>query len=113
MIKLICFLKRKPGMTSEEFHAYWRDRHGPLVASTKSGSHVLRYEQCPRVVGERGQDGWDGVTEQWFASADDFYASLQEDDYRLIDEDTRKFLDVDALQFILTEEPHVVIPPGP
>ena len=108
MIKLICFLKRKPGMTSAEFHAYWRDHHGPLVASTKSGSHVLRYEQNPRV--NDGRDGWDGVTEQWYESVDAFYASLAEDDYKLIDEDTRKFLDVDALQFILTEEPHVVMP---
>jgi uncharacterized protein (TIGR02118 family) len=110
VIKLICFLKRKPGMTSEEFHAYWRDQHGPLVARTKSGSHVLRYEQSPRVPAERHLEGWDGVTEQWFESVEEFYASLQEDDYRLIDEDTRRFLDVDALQFILTEEPRTVIP---
>ncbi|MHB8467296.1 MAG: EthD domain-containing protein [Acidimicrobiales bacterium] len=110
MIKLICFLKRKPGTTPEEFHAYWRDHHGPLVAQTKSGSHVLRYEQNARVPQERDRDGWDGVTEQWFESVEEFYASLQEDDYRLIDEDTRRFLDVDALEFILTEEPHVVMP---
>src|ERR1700730_7652348 len=97
-------------MSSEEFHAYWRDKHGPLVASTRSGSHVLRYEQHPRVSQERGGDGWDGVTEQWYESVEEFYASLQEDDYRLIDEDTRKFLDVDRLEFILTDEPRVVMP---
>ena len=111
MVKLICFLKRKPGMTPEEFHAYWRDHHGPLVASTKSGSHVRRYEQNPRALKDykREDTGWDGVTEQWFDSIDDFYASLAEDDYKLIDEDTRKFLDVSALEFLLTDEPRVVM----
>jgi uncharacterized protein (TIGR02118 family) len=113
VIKLICFLKRKPGMSPEEFHAYWRDHHGPLVASTRSGGHVRRYEQNPRALADYRRDGddagWDGVTEQWFDSVDEFYASLREDDYALIDEDTHRFLDVPSLQFILTEEPRVVM----
>ena len=115
MVKLICFLKRKPGMTPEEFHAYWRDHHGPLVASTRSARHVLRYEQNPRALDDYkpGDTGWDGVTEQWFESTEAFYASLQEDDYQLIDADTREFLDVDALQFVITEEPRVIIETRP
>ena len=98
-------------MSPEEFHAYWRDHHGPLIATTRSGSHVRRYEQHVRADYRPGRpdDGWDGVTEQWFDSVEDFYASLAEDDYHLIDEDTRRFLDVERLQFILTEEPRVVI----
>jgi uncharacterized protein (TIGR02118 family) len=105
VIRLICLLKRKPGLSREEFEAYWRDVHGPLVASTKSASHVRRYEQHPAA----SDDGWDGVTIQWFDSVDAFYASLREDDYKLIDADTHRFLDVAALQFVLTEEPRVVM----
>lgn len=108
MIRLTCLLRRKPGMSSEDFHAYWRDVHGPLIASTKSGSYVLRYEQHHSVDANEQGRNYDGVTIQWFASADAFYASLQEDDYALIDADTRKFLDVDRLEFILTNEPEVV-----
>ena len=111
MIKLVCLLKRKAGMSPEEFQTYWRDHHGPLVASTRSGSHVRRYEQHPRAAAGAAGDGWDGVTEQWFDSVEDFYASLAEDDYKLIEEDIPRFLDVDAIQFVLTEEPpRVVIP---
>lgn len=106
MVKLTCFLKRRAGMSPEEFDAYWRDRHGPLVASTRSARHVLRYEQHPAA---QRDSGWDGITEQWFESVDAFYASLREDDYHLIDEDLPNFLDVGALQFTLTEEPRVVI----
>jgi uncharacterized protein (TIGR02118 family) len=105
LVRLVCFLKRKPGTTRSEFDAYWRDHHGPLVASTKSGSHVRRYEQLPAAT-----DGeWDGITEQWFDSVESFYASIAEDDYKLIEADIPKFLDVDNLVFMLTDEPRTVI----
>ena len=48
MIKLTCLLKRREGMTPAEFHAYWRNNHGPLIANGKTGTHVIRYEQNPR-----------------------------------------------------------------
>ena len=99
-------------MSPEEFQRYWRDVHGPLIASTRSGGHVLRYEQCPRVPSPNdptfSDDGYDGVTIQWFASEAEFHASLAEDDYSLIDADLPKFLDVAALGFVLADEPHVV-----
>ena len=109
MVKLICFVKRKPGMEAEGFHRYWREVHGPLIASTKSGRHVLRYEQNHRVREHWDQAGYDGVTEQWFTSVDDFFASLKEDDYQLIDADVAKFIDTDSLEWIITEEPEVFV----
>ena len=109
MVKLICFVRRKPGMEAEEFHRYWREEHGPLVASTKSGGHALRYEQNHRVRDHWDQPGYDGVTEQWFRSVDDFFASLQEDDYHLIEEDIAEFIDVDSLEWMLTDEAEVIV----
>lgn len=109
MVKLICFVRRKPGMDAEEFHRYWREQHGPLVASTKSGGHALRYEQNHRVREHWDQAGYDGVTEQWFRSVDDFFASLQEDDYHLIEADIAKFIDVDSLEWMITDEPEVIV----
>jgi uncharacterized protein (TIGR02118 family) len=112
VIKLIAMLKRKPGMTEEEFHAHWRDVHGPLVMSTKSGQHALRYEQNHRVAGDLRHvglaDGYDGVTVQWYDSVESFRASQQEPDFALIAEDMAKFLDLDALVWLLTEEPEIV-----
>jgi uncharacterized protein (TIGR02118 family) len=107
VIKLICFVRRKPGMSPEDFHRYWRDEHGPLIARTKSGSHVLRYEQNHRIGSD--DDGFDGVTEQWFASVEEFSASIAEPDYAEIDADIKRFLDTDRLVWILTEEPDVII----
>lgn len=101
-------------MGIEEFHRYWREVHGPLVASTRSGSHVLRYEQNHRASADyaRDPDGFDGVAVQWFDSIESFWASLAEADYARIAEDLPRFVDLDRIAFILTEEPEVVIDRG-
>lgn len=98
-------------MSVEDFHRYWREVHGPLVASTRSGSHVVRYEQNHRLLGdyERDPDGFDGVAEQWFESLDAFRASLAEPDYARIADDLPNFLDVGRIVFVVTEEPDVII----
>lgn len=112
MIRLTCILRRKQGMSPKDFHAYWRDHHGPLVASTRNGSHVLRYEQHPRPLDDyEGDDdpGFDGVTIQWYSSMGEYEASLAEDDTSVVMEDVAKFLDTTSLHFVLTEEPRIVI----
>lgn len=110
MVKLICFVKRKPGMSEEDFHRYWREQHGPLVASTKSGQHALRYEQNHRAAGQAalGPSDYDGVTIQWFDSVADFQASVAEDDYPKIAADMDNFLDVNSLVWMLTDDAETV-----
>jgi uncharacterized protein (TIGR02118 family) len=112
MVKLTCLVRRKPGMPPEEFHAYWRDHHGPLVASTRSGSHVVRYEQHHRPLDDYGPEddgGYDGVTVQWFESMDAYRAHIGEDDFATVWADLPKFLDVDRLAFVVTEEADTVV----
>ena len=111
MIKLVALLTRKAGMSEEDFHTHWRDRHGPLVASTKSGQHAVRYEQNHRAdVGQEkfGAAAYDGVTIQWYPSMAEFEASIQEDDYALLAEDMDRFLDMDKLVWFLTEEDELI-----
>jgi predicted membrane protein len=52
---------------------------------------------------------WDGVTIQWFDSAQAFYDHMKEDDFPAMMEDTDKFLDMTKTQFVITEEPTIVI----
>ena len=112
MVRLTCLVRRKPGMSPEEFHAYWRDVHAPLVAGSRHGSHVLYYERNPRPLDDyrrTGDDpGYDGVTMQLFESVDAFYESLGEPDYADIAADIEQFMDTEATRWILTEEPTVV-----
>jgi uncharacterized protein (TIGR02118 family) len=112
VIKLIATLKRKPGLTPEEFHRHWRDVHGPLIRSTRAGSYVVRYEQNHRPLDDYVNpivSDYDGVTVQWFRSMDDFRASIAEADYADIAADIERFIDTGSLVWLLTEEEEVVI----
>jgi len=113
MVKLFAFLKRREGLSHEEFVAHWRDHHGPLIAGHPSlSSHILRYEQHPRHRPDplSGSDDLDGVAVQWFNSIDDFLGFIQDPAYaELVHPDENRFLDMNQVRFVITEEPHVVI----
>lgn len=47
MVKLIVCVKRKPGMSVQEFHDYWRTQHGPLVKRVPGCRKYIRKQaQC-------------------------------------------------------------------
>jgi uncharacterized protein (TIGR02118 family) len=113
MIQLITMLKRKPGTTHEEFLRYWREVHGPLVQSLAAGRYVRRYEQHASVWPPEGsrlpEPMYDGVTIQWFDSADDFFAHIREPDQGEMMADTENFLDITQIHWTICEEPVVIM----
>jgi hypothetical protein len=80
MIRLVQSFRRKPGMTLAEFGAYWRDEHGPLLASHQARLGILRHSQAHRDPASEETDmmfraarggmepPYDGVAETWWAS---------------------------------------------
>jgi len=55
VVTIAFLLRRLPALAEAEFHRYWRDEHGPLVASHADALGIRRYEQlhsldprCPR-----------------------------------------------------------------
>ena len=64
MIRLVFLLRRAPHLSLEEFQTYWRDTHGPLVASHATALGMLRYVQVhaldddinARMAAQRDQD---------------------------------------------------------
>ncbi|MGE4608505.1 MAG: EthD domain-containing protein [Myxococcota bacterium] len=114
MIKLICFIKKKPELSIALFRDHWLNHHGPLIESLPDfRRHIVRYEQNCRLDADYERDqgvGFDGVTVQWFESRRDFYSFAMEPSYKdTIYLDEEKFLDRSAISFLLTEEPDVVI----
>jgi uncharacterized protein (TIGR02118 family) len=113
MVKLVVFLKRKPGMSREDFYHHWQENHGPLIRSLPDlARHIVRYEQHRRLPGTDGigSKGFDGAVVQWFNSMEDFTAFVEEPDYaKHIYPDEEHFLDRDGLVWMMTEEPQVVI----
>jgi len=92
-VKLVCFVRRRPGSTREEYSAHWRKRHGPLALARQPG--FWRYVQNHLV--ERLTDAtpdWDGIGEIHFRSAPEVYTGSfdSEEGQRLIMEDTERFM---------------------
>jgi EthD domain len=76
MIRLTYLLRRRPGLSLEAFQQYWREEHGPLVASHARHLNIQRYiqvhtidnpdnEMPPDARGPMAKP-YDGVAELWF-----------------------------------------------
>jgi uncharacterized protein (TIGR02118 family) len=91
MIKMITLLKRKPGISREEFSRYWLHPHGDIILKTVPG--IKKYVQNPaRISGDR-EYAYDGVAEGWFDDMDALRKALKVLQGDIIKEDEEKFLD--------------------
>jgi uncharacterized protein (TIGR02118 family) len=64
MIKVMMLVKRKPGISKEEFYNYWQNVHGPLVA--KSAPKLRKYIQNHFVEMPGQEYEGDGIIEMWY-----------------------------------------------
>jgi uncharacterized protein (TIGR02118 family) len=118
MIRLVFLLRRQPGTSRDEFQRYWREEHGPLVASVQGKIGALRYVQVHAIddpmneaaAQARGgmEPAYDGVAELWWESEQALAATLGSDAGRkagaLLLEDERKFIDLPSSPLYLTYE---------
>ncbi len=109
MIKLVGCLRRKPGLSEEEFHRHWKDVHGPLVKSVPEFScYVRKYIQGHSVPGS--VPGFppppcDGIAEMWLDSVEDIGKLFSSSGYRdIIHPDELEFLDLPNCVILVVEE---------
>ena len=107
MIRLEFALRRKAGMSREDFQQYWREVHGPLVARHSVTLGIHRYIQL-HTVDDPINDGfaaarggmepiYDGVAELWWKSPADLAAAATPAGAAAMDEllqDEKKFIDL-------------------
>ncbi len=121
MVKLIFCLRRRHDISEEEFHRYWRQEHGPLVARHASALGIRRYVQLHTVSGpvnallaatRRSPEAYDGVAELWFDDADALVAGAATEEGRTaaadLARDEARFIDHDRSPLFVAEE-HPVI----
>lgn len=109
MIKFVFSLKRKPGMTPDEFHDYWLNTHGPLVRQYEDLLKIRRYvqvhlaEESPLndgLASSRGSEPryFDGVAELWWDSEQDLIDAVESPEAKaaldLLIEDEKEFIDL-------------------
>lgn len=126
MIKFVYCLRRREDVPEAEFHRYWREVHGPLVASHAEVLKIRRYVQVHTVStpvnasmasGHGAPEAYDGVAELWWDSIDDFgpHPDLPEEERQareraaqILFEDEQHFIDHSRSPLFLAEE-HPVI----
>lgn len=107
-MKLFAFVKRKEGLSREEFLRYWRDVHGPLIRDTPGlGDRTVRYVQHAAHGNDRS--GWDGVAEQEFESWDDLMAMIGGPAGEAMRADEANFLDPESIKVVFTDDSVVVV----
>jgi len=106
MVKVITFIKRKPGMPVEEFQGYWRARH-PEVVTRLPG--VRRYVQSHTLLSayERGEPTYDGIAEVWADDTDALRAMSKSPGNADVQADEARFIDRPTMGVIITED-HVL-----
>ena len=122
MVKLVFTLRRREGMSREEFQRYWREEHAPLVARHAETLRIRRYVQVHArdtdldavISASRGSEpgAYDGVAELWWESLEDLMAAYASEAGQVAGaellEDEKRFIELDSSPLWLGEE-HVVI----
>ena len=122
MIVIAFILRRRPELTTDEFHRYWREQHGPLVASHADALGIRRYIQlhttdsplAAAIAQSRDCEptDHDGIAILWFDSEDAIVASASTPagvaGSAALLEDERTFIDLPRCQLWISED-HTVI----
>jgi uncharacterized protein (TIGR02118 family) len=103
MIKLVYCIRKKAGLTDEEFFRYWENIHGPLGARIPRlrklvQSHLLT------VPGDKYQPDYHGMAELWFDDMEALLAARQSPEWRSATEDEENFIDHSKVAYFVTEE---------
>ena len=111
MIKMIITIKRREGMTHDEFVRYQRDVHRPLLMSIPEARRYIRrfVVSYPVPAPDYSGPDYDSVVEGWFDSLADMNALYFSDNFlRKVDPDHKNFMDLSAYGRIVSEEEFVI-----
>ena len=102
MVRVHIWLRRKEGMSPEEFRDYWIGTHAPIARD--GYPHLVGYEVQVVTRVPQGQEGpYDGVAELTWNSRDDFSADMKSDAARVATEDLANFTSSSGLLFVESE----------
>lgn len=111
MVKMIITIKRREGMTHEEFVHYQREIHRPLLMSIPEAKRYIRRFVVSYPILAPGYSGpdYDSVVEAWFDSMKDMNALYFSENFRdKVNPDHVNFMDLSLYGRIVAEEDVVV-----
>jgi len=106
MVKIAILMKRRPGLSVEDFQDHLRTRYGPPALR---GPGLRRYVQsCALPQGYvRGELLFDAVGEMWFDSLDDYERCIRSPEFAAARDDEGTFLDR-SLTVAMPVDVHVI-----
>jgi uncharacterized protein (TIGR02118 family) len=122
VVVITFLLRRRAELSVEEFHAYWRQQHAPLVASHADALGIRRYVQLhamdsplgAAVAASRGcaPTRWDGIALVWFDSEDALARAAATPEGQAAGaallEDEKEFLDLARCELFLSDDQTIV-----
>jgi len=107
VIKRISLVRRREGISRDEFLAHWMGPHAEIIRQLP-GLRGLRFGIVERWSPEEA--AWDGVGELWFDSAEDAERAFATEPYlQMLVEDRKTFLG--EAQWCIVEERTQIPPP--
>lgn len=107
MFKIVALLKRRPGMSMEEFKDYYENIHRPIGTKPLKGkaiSHHRRYlTPIPGPDGQAPESDYDVIMEVWYEDRAQFEASMQ----LWLDPEVQKWEAESAVKFLDRTENHM------
>jgi uncharacterized protein (TIGR02118 family) len=103
MFKMIFGAKRKPGMSREDFSAYWL---GPHADKARKVPGIKRYviNLAPDLSGSGREMPYDGFAEAWFESLEDMRMSNRSAELKLVLADEPNLFDLSTRFSVIVQE---------
>lgn len=110
MIKMAITFKRKQGMSLDDFKAYRRDVHAPLLFAIPEAKLIRRFVvSFPVAAPNWPAPSYDALVEAWFDSVEDIEALYFSENFRTkVDPDHVNFIDLSTAQRMIAQEIVVV-----
>ena len=110
MVKMTITFKRKSGMTFEDFKAYRREIHAPLLFAIPEAKAIRRFVvSFPVPAPNWPEPDYDALVEAWFDNLEDMESLFFSDNFRTkIDPDHASFIDLPSVRRMVSEEIVVV-----
>jgi uncharacterized protein (TIGR02118 family) len=117
VVKLVYVIRRREGLSAEEFRRYWLEIHAPKVINVAKDIRARRYVQSHTLdtplnqafADSRGLSPfYDGITEVWWDSLDELTAAASSPEgataFKMLLEDEQQFIDLTRSTIFMTEE---------
>jgi EthD domain-containing protein len=106
-VKIVAFLRRKEGLTREQFFTHWEHVHAPIFLGVPDiDAHVTKYvqnhviEEFTGVMGDR----FDGVVEIGLARIEDVPLVFRQSYLDIVRPDEERFVDLASMIVVVTDE---------